>query len=332
MKFIRPFAGAALAVAMLAIASSSQAQPVRLEIGGAPAADNSTSRAMEIFKTEVERRTNNEIGVDLAPDMRLGGALEIVQKVRAGTIFASWVPASYISRLVPELDVVNLPFVFNSYDEVQLILDGPTGKLIETKLDAKGFKPLFWMDYGGRSMMNAKRPLKTLDDFKDLRLRLTSLELLHATLRALGTTTFATDTKDVYMGLQNGDFDGMEAPYSILNGFGFADNQKYVSDSNHVLDPVLVVANKAAFNKLPPGQQKAIRDAAKVAAARERKMVHDTESTALAGLQARGLRFDPLPRETRRAIRTVAAGVIDGMKRKIDAELVDRVMAETAGR
>jgi tripartite ATP-independent transporter DctP family solute receptor len=328
MRIIRSFAGAALAAVMVASAWSSQAEPVKLVMAGAPSADNATSRAMEMFKAEVESRTHNAVTIELAPQMKLGGAVEIVQKVRAGTIFASWVPASYISRLIPELDVVNLPFMFDSYDAVQGLVRGPTGKLIEARLDAKGFTTLLWMEYGGRSVMNAKRPLKTLDDFKDLKLRLTTLELLHATFRALGTTTVTTDTNDVYAGLQRGDFDGMETPYSVSNNFGFADNQKYISDTNHIQDPVLLIANKAAFKDLPPEQQKAMRDAARAVAPRERKLVHDTEAAALASLQARGLQFDPLPPETRKGVRKVAASVIDRMKRRIDAELVDKVMAE----
>jgi tripartite ATP-independent transporter DctP family solute receptor len=328
MRVVRSLAGAALAAVMVACAVPSQAQQVMLVIGGAPSADNATSRAMEIFKAEVESRTHDAVVIELAPDMKLGGAVETVQKVRAGTVFGSWVPASYISRLIPELDVVNLPFMFNSYDSVQTLVRGPTGRLIESRLDAKGFTTLLWMEYGGRSVMNAKRPLKTLDDFKDLKLRLAPLEILHATYRALGTTTVTTDTHDVYAGLQRGDFDGMETPYSVSNNFGFADNQKYLSDTNHIQDPVLVIVNKAAFNHLLPEQQKAIRDAARVVAPQERKLVHDTEAAALASLQARGLQFDPLPPETRRAIRKVAASVINRMKHRIDAELVDKVMAE----
>jgi tripartite ATP-independent transporter DctP family solute receptor len=331
MSIIRSFAGAVMAAAVLAIVSPAQAEPVTLLMASAINAENPTSRAMEIFKAEVVRRSHNALDVKLNTGLQSGAPLEIVQKVRAGSVFATWVPATYISRIVPEIDVLNLPFVFNRNDDVLRILNGPVGKLIEAKLDTKGFTILAWMDFGARSVVNAKRALKTVEDFKDLRLRLAPLELLHATFRALGTTAVMVDSKDLYMALQQGDVDGFESPYSISNSFGFSDNQKYISDTNHLLDPVGLVANKNAFIRLTPEQQKAVRDAAKVAEAQERKMVHDEEAAALAALQAKGLQFDSVPPETRMAIRKVAAGVINGVKGQIGAELVDRVMAE-AGR
>jgi TRAP-type C4-dicarboxylate transport system substrate-binding protein len=336
-SFGRALATAMLAVGSLAVdsltmASPSRAQPVTLVIGTGSASDTPSSMAMEIFRDEVARRSHDAISIELSTDRKLGGVLDIAQKVRAGAVFATWLPATYLSRVVPELEVLNLPFVFDNYDEVQQLLDGPTGRLVEARLDAKGFTVLLWMDYGGRSVMNAKRPLKTPDDFKNLKLRLGPLEILHATFRAFGTATFNTDTKDTYMGLQQGLFDGIDAPYSIMNSFGFADNQKYVSDTRHLIDPEMLVANKRAFNNLPPEDRRILREASKVAGDRERKMSSDIEAAALAALQARGLQFDPLPRETRTALRKTAAGVINGMKGRIDAELVDRVMTEIAGR
>jgi TRAP-type transport system periplasmic protein len=344
MKVARFFAGLALPAAMLPMAPPTvasfafasfalvrpcQAQPVTVVIGSGSAADTPSSAAMEIFKSEVARRTHGAISVVLSTDQKLGGVLEIVQKVRAGAVFATWLPATYLSRVVPEVEVVNLPFVFNNYEEAQRLLDGPTGRLIEAKLDAKGFTVLFWMDYGGRSVMNAKRPLKTPEDFKNLKLRLGPLEILHATFRALGTTTFNTDTQDTYMALQQGLVDGLDAPYSIMNSFGFADNQKYISDTRHVMDPEVLVANKRAFNALPPEHRQAMKEASKVAGDQERRMSNYSQAAALAALQARGLQFDPVPPETRRALRKVAAGVIDDMKDRIDTKLVDRVMVET---
>ena len=93
MSIIRPFAGAAMTAAILAIASPSHAQ-VSLLMASAINAENPTSRAMEIFKAEVVRRSHNTIDVELNTGMQLGAPLEVVQKVRAGSIFATWVPAT----------------------------------------------------------------------------------------------------------------------------------------------------------------------------------------------------------------------------------------------
>jgi TRAP-type transport system periplasmic protein len=330
MKIIRSFVGAAVAAAALAMASPSSAEEVTLAIGSVVNADNPTARAMEIFKAEVARRSHNMIQVELGPDMKFGGANEILQKVRAGTIFATWTPIAYVTKIVAEAEVVNLPFVFDRYEDLLRVLDGPVGKLIESKLEAKGFTTLAWMDFGARSVMNAKRPLKTLDDFKNLRLRLLPMENLVATFRAFGVTPVTIDPKDVAGALKNGDIDGVELTYSIMNGYGNYESQKYVSDTKHLLDSMLLLASKTEFSRLSSEHRQILRDAARIAAAQELKMIRDAEAAALADLEAKGLQFDPVPAKTRVAMRKVAAGVINRMKGALGAELVNMVMAEAS--
>jgi TRAP-type transport system periplasmic protein len=82
--------------------------------------------------------------------------------------------------------------------------------------------------------------------------------------------------------------------------------------------------------RLTPEQQKAIRDAALLAAVRQRKMVDEGEVAALAGLQARGLQFDSVPPETRVALVRATAGIISSMKGRVGADLVDDVLAAAA--
>jgi tripartite ATP-independent transporter DctP family solute receptor len=208
-------------------------------------------------------------------------------------------------------------------------VDGTVGKLIEAKLSAKGFTALAWMELGARHVTNAKRPLKTLDDFKGLKIRMQPNETHLATFRALGASPLAMDIKDVYVALQQGHIDGQENPYSVIHANKYFETQKYLSDTGHILDLIVLIANKKTFMSLAPEQQKAIREAARIAAIQQRKMAAEGEATALADLKAKGMQFDPLPPATRIALRKATAGVIDGVRRRVGAELVDKVVAET---
>jgi TRAP-type C4-dicarboxylate transport system substrate-binding protein len=130
--------------------------------------------------------------------------------------------------------------------------------------------------------------------------------------------------------LQQTDIDGMEATYSIINGYKFYEQMKYISDTNHILDLVILVANKKAFMELRPDQQKVLRETARFAAIQQRKLAEEGEAASLAALKTK-LQFDPILPETRVAMRKATAGVINGMKPSIGAELVDKVLA-AAGR
>jgi tripartite ATP-independent transporter DctP family solute receptor len=329
MNIVRALIGAAMAAAMLTVATSGRAQPVSLTIASSLPAEHTSVKAMEIFRAEVARRTHNAISVELAPGEQLGSASELVQKVRAGSVFGCWVGVVYMARLVPETTVVNLPFVFNNYDEVMRTIDGPAGKLIEAKLDAKGYTALAWMELGARNVANAKRPLKRIDDFKNLRLFSQPAETFLATFRALGANPMVIPTREVYGALQQRDIDGMEATYSIINGYKYYEQMKYISDTNHILDLVILVANKKAFMDLGPDQQKVIRETARFAAIQQRKLADQGEAASFAALKTK-LQFDPIPSETRAAMRKATAGVINSMKPSIGAELVDRVVASAS--
>ncbi len=283
---------------------------------------------MEIFKTEVARRSHNSIAVELAPNEKLGSAGELVQKLRAESIFALWAGAAFFARLVPEIEVLNLPFVFRSYDDALRTINGPVGRLIESKIDAKGFVLLAWLELGARSVANARRPLQTVDDFKNLKIFTSPVETYQAMFRALGATPMPISTKEVYTALRQGDIDGVDSPYSIVAGYKYYDNMKYVSDTNHTLELLLLVANKNAFSRLTPEQQKTVKDVARLTAIQQRKMTDDAEAAAFAALKAAGQQFDPVPPATRVAMRKATADVINRVKMTVGADLVDRVIAE----
>jgi TRAP-type transport system periplasmic protein len=182
------------------------------------------------------------------------------------------------------------------------------------------------MELGARNVTNSRRPLRRLDDFSGLKIRMQPSEIFLATFRSLGSNPLVLDLKDLYGALQRGDIDGQENPYSVIHDNGFFETQKYLSDTGHVLDVIIFIANKQEFMALTPRHQKAIREAAAIAVARQRKMATGAEAAALAKLKEKGKQFDPLPPETRVALRRATAGVIDGARKQLGAELVDKVL------
>jgi TRAP-type transport system periplasmic protein len=314
-------------IAAMSLTSSARAEPRILRIGSPFAPQHSSSKAVEIFKTELVRRTQGAIDVEFSPAMQLGGARDLVGELRADTVFAVTLPIPYLSRLVPETEALSLPFIFKNADHAHHAVDGAVGKLVEAKLAAKGFVPLCWMALGARHVTNSKRPLKTLDDFKGLKIRVQPSETHMATFRAIGANPVAMDIKDVYTALKQGDIDAEENPYEPIYSTKFWQVQKYLSDTGHVFDLILFIANKETFTSLPPEQQKAIRDAASLAAVQQWKMAAGVDEAAFAALKQSGMQFDPLPLATRVALKQATAVVFDSARKRIGAELVDQVIA-----
>ena len=331
MKLRRSVTGAAVAAALLALASAAQAQSTTLRMHGVYAAEDTSSKAMEIFKTEAERLSGQTLAIELIPDTPgAGGAREVIDEVRTQKVFGTWIGAPGFSRLVPEIGALSLPFVFDNYDQMARALQGPVGAAIESKLSAKGFTVLGWMQWGARHVMNSKRPLRTLDDFNGLKMRVQPNETHLATFRALGANPVPLDLKDIHAALRQGDVDGFEGPYLTIYSYKFYEHQKYISDSAHVLDLIAVVVNKQAFMSLQPGEQKAIREAAATACAHQWKMTAAEDAAALVKLKEIGLQYDPLPPGTRAALRQATVVVIGDARKRFGDEVVDSILASAS--
>lgn len=318
-----------IGLAVLLLAAPAAAQE-KIRVAGNFATEHSSSIAMEkVFKTELARLSNNQLGVDIFPAMQLGGAKENVDAVRSGALFMTWVGVAFLSRIVPELEAISLPFLMPNREIAFKVIDGEVGQLIDKRYAEKGFISLGWMELGSRQVTNSRRPLRAIADFKGLKIRMQPLETHLATFRALGANPVAMDIKELYSALQTGVMDGQENPFAIIQANRYFEVQKFVSKTDHFYDFIAIVANRKQLEAMKPEHQKAIRGAMTAAVAYQRKIAADLDAKAVDELKKR-MQYNELPPQVREEMRKASAGVVDQVKARIGADLVDRVLAEVA--
>lgn len=318
-----------LAVVLLGLALPAGAQE-KIRVAGNFATEHSSSVAMEqVFKAELAKRSNNQLGVDIFPAMQLGGAKENVDAVRSGALFMTWVGVAFLSRIVPELEAISLPFLMPSREVAFKVIDGEVGQLIDRRYADKGFISLGWMELGSRQVTNSKRPIQAIDDFKGLKIRMQPLETHLATFRALGANPLAMDIKELYSAMQQGVVDGQENPFAIIQANRYFEVQKFVSNTGHFYDFIAIVANRRQFEGMKAEHQKAIRGAMTAAVAHQRKIAAELDAKAVEELKKR-MQYNDVSPQVREQMRKASAGVVDQVKSRIGAELVDRVLAEVA--
>lgn len=316
------------ALALLCVATASQAQ-TKWRLAGNFATEHSSSVAMNRFRDDLAKASAGKITVDVFPAMQLGGAAENVQNVRAGTLQMIWVGMAFLSRTVPELEAISLPFQFESREQAFRVVDGPVGRLLDAKLGEKGLVDLGYMELGARHVTNSRRPIKSVEDLKGLKIRMQPNETHLATFRALGANPVAMDIKELYSALQQGVVDGQENPFSVIRASRYFEVQKFVSNTGHFFDFINVVANRRAFEALPPAQQKALRESMAKAIAWQRSRAAAEESESVAEIKAKGMTYDEVTPQFRAQMRKASAGVVDEVKKRIGADFVNRVLAET---
>ena len=327
-RFLAP---AALSLALLA-ALPAQAQQ-KLQIAGNFAGEHPSSVAVEqVFKKEIARLTGGQLQVDVFPAMQLGGAKENVDAVRSGTLALTWVGAAYLSRIVPELEAVALPFVFPNREVALRVIDGPVGDAIDKKLQDKGFVALGWMELGMRHITNSRGAITSVADLKGLKLRLQPSETHLASFRALGANPVAMDVKELYSALEQRVVDAQENPYTVISASRYGEVQKHLSNSGHFFDFIAVIGSKKAMDQLKPEHRKAVTEAMTTTIAFQRKLAIESETKALADLKTK-MTYTEISPAVREEMRKLTAPVIDEVvKKRAGAALVEQVLSEAAKR
>ncbi len=316
-----------MAGALLATAAEAQ---TKWRYAGNFAVEHSASGSMNVFRDELAKASGGKFTVDVFPAMQLGGAAENVQNVRAGTLQLILVGMAFLSRTVPELEAISLPFQFDSREQAFKVVDGPIGQLLDGKLAEKGIVSLGFMELGGRHVTNSKRPIRTLEDLKGLKIRMQPNETHLATFRALGANPVAMDIKELYSAMQQGVVDGQENPFSVIRASRYFEVQKFVTSTGHFFDFINVVANKRAYDALPAAQQKQLRESMAKAVAWQRTRASAEETESIAEIKKRGMAYDEVSPQFREEMRKASAAVVEDVKKRLGADFVNRVQAEVA--
>ena len=319
----------ALAAGVVALSGGdAAAQQVRWRASGSFTATHSTSIAMELFKSEVARLSKNTIQVDVFPGNTLGGAFEQVDQLRTGQIEMAYGGLSFYDKLVPELAAANLPFAATSSHQAICQVESEFGQHIENKMAEKGVLLLGWGQIGARHVTNNRRPIKKVEDLQGLKIRTPSGDAWNLTFRAVGANPTPIDIGELYPALQQGVVDGQENPYDNMLVRKFFQVQKFLSNTGHFYDWAGFMVNKAAFDKLKPEQQKAVRDALFSALAVQRAISDRENKTALQGLIKGGMQYDPLSPEELTKFRDATRSVYVELRRRLGDEVMN--LAEAA--
>ena len=185
------------------------------------------------------------------------------------------VSAGTIGPIVDDINVVNMPFLFKNTAHAERMMDGPIGQELLDRITANaaaGLVGLCWMDSGARSIYNTKKPIKSIDDLKGLKIRVIGNPIFIDMMNALGGNGVAMGYDQVFSALQTGVIDGAEnnpPSYVFSNHYTAA---KYYSLTEHLIIPELLLFSKRAWGSLSPDDQILIKKFAREAQFEQREL------------------------------------------------------------
>ncbi len=296
--------------ALLAGAAVAPAQAqTTIKIGYATSPTSHYGVGSTVFCDEVEKRTGGRYKCQQFPNSALGGEREMVEAVQLGTLDVVNTSTGPIGNFVPEINIVDIPFLFRDYEHARKTLDGPIGDELRAKFPAKGLIALAWTENGFRHMTNSKRPVNTPDDLKGLKIRTMQNKVHIQAFQSIGVQPTPMAFPELFTALQQGTVDGEENPIPVILSAKFAQVQKYLSLTAHVYSPAMILVSPALWNKLSDADKKAFTEAGKAASAAQRKKVNDDEASGIEELRKAGMQvvMNPDGNAFRRAMTPVWA-------------------------
>jgi len=280
-------AAAALALG-LAPAAPALAQ-TNMKINISVAQNSHQGVAIDTFAREVEKRTNGRYKVQPFYSGSLGAERESVEAVQLGTLDLTFTSTGPVPNFVPEVAILDIPFLFRDYNHARSTLDGPIGQDLLQKFPSKGIVALAWGENGFRHMTNSKRSVSVPEDVKGLKMRTMENPVHIQAYKAFGIIPTPMAFTEVFTALQQGTVDGQENPLSVITAAKLDQVQKYLSLTGHVYSPALFLMNKSAWDKLSPADKQAFLDAAREGVKANRARVDEDERKAVADLRAKGM-------------------------------------------
>jgi len=267
--------------------------------------EDSMHLAVIEFAKKVGEKTGGAIRVEVFPAGQLGNDSQILDGAKLGTIDLAMTGNPFFSSFAPEMNVLDLPYLFRDYEHAYKVLDGPIGEELLKAVERSNLKGLGSLEIGFRNLTNSKRPVKMPEDVKGLKIRTTPNPAHLQAFRLLGANPVGMPFTEVYLALKTGTVDGQENPTTLIYTMKFYEVQKYMSLTEHAYTATNVVMNLKKYQELKPDYQKAFHEAVRESAAWQRKLNRDIEGQALKNMRAAGMQVEERP--DREAFRKIVA-------------------------
>lgn len=230
------------------------------------------SKGVDAFAKYVQDKTKGEIVIKTFPFGQLGNETSLAEQVQSGTLTLATITTAVLQNYVPQVAIVDLPFVFPNRKTAYATLDDPKfQEKLFGYLPAKGFVAIGWTENEFRDITNSVRDVRKPEDMKGMKIRVMKSPVYIDTFKQLGASPVDLPFPQIYSALQNKTIDAQENPLLTSILIKATEITKHVTKTGHILTECIIVVNPDFWKKLTDEQKKIFREAAKVAIETNRK-------------------------------------------------------------
>lgn len=287
--------------------------------------EQSSHIAAEDFKEKIEDKSDGRLKVELYPNGSLYGSdREAIEAVQLGNVEMTIPALAAVSSFNQKFMVFDLPFLFNNHEEAYEVLDGDLGQELLDELSDKDLKGLVYAENGFRHITNDEGPIEKPTDLKGSKLRTMESAVQTDSFKAFGANASPFAFGELYTALQQGTYDSMENPISLIYTNKFYEVQDYLTLSSHFYAPTILVMNDDFYNDLPEDLQDIVMETSEEYKTEQRKLAQEQDEEWLEQLKEEGMEINELSEEQKEEFKKASESIYDKYSDQIGEDIIDR--------
>jgi len=297
MQSLRTILATAAATALFATSLGAWAQDIKPRVigfGYGLQEQSNQGRAARVFAEEVEKLSGGKMKIRPVGAAALGSDVQMQQALIGGAQEMMVGSTATLVGITKEMALWDSPFLLSNTKEADALLDGPIGEKVKAKLEEKGLVGLVYWENGFRNLTNNAHPVSKMEDLEGIKLRVMQNNVFLESFKTLGANAVPMSFSELFTALETKAVDGQENPYNTILSSKFYEVQKYLTVTNHVYSPWIVLVSKKYWDTLSAAERDVLMKAAKASRDYERKDTRDETAKALADLKAKGMQVNEL--------------------------------------
>ena len=274
----------------IALPAAAQDQ-IRIRFAHSLSTSEPAHQAAEFFAKNVAARTNGRVQIQVFPGEQLGPGKEVNEMIRQGANVMNITDPGYMSDFVPDIGVLNGPYLIKDPADYDKLLASDWYKGVEKRLEQAGFKLLMANGFFGQRHLIADKPVRKPEDMAGMTVRVPPNTMWIETFKAMGARPTTVQWSEVYNALQQNVVAAAEAPLGSLWGSKLQETRKVISTTGHFTAFTMWPMNINYFNKLPADVQKVLLEEGFKAGAEQTRLTLALQDDYISKFKAAGVTF-----------------------------------------
>ena len=258
---------------------------IKLKMAVADAASSAQAAGARAIAEEVEKATNGRVQIEVMAGGTLGGERDTVELAMLGGIDIVTCANSVLTQWIPEMAILDQPYLFTNEAQAHAAVDGPVGELIEREaLELLNLHVVGYMESGFRNVFSIK-PVTEMGDFHGMKIRTMQNAYHMAAFESFGAIPTPLAAGEQFTALQQGTIDACENAISNCLNNGFYEITKHITYTNHAFVYIVVSMSDNAWNNIPEDLRPTVLEAIERGYNIERELLKQANENATVTLQ-----------------------------------------------